>query len=340
MKLKLFKNILIFIMLASLIFSLSSCAQNNIVQDDNKFNIVASFGPMYCLLLELTHGAENITLNNMTPSVTGCLHDYILLPKDLKLLEHCDMFVINGAGMEGFADSVFNNFNDIKIADSSLGINSISIQYASDIIETSSDIQSAEAACNDPSHDHDEHNDHAGKNHHDHDHELNPHFWLSLNLVQLQAKNIVSELCKLNPQNAEIYTKNLAEFCNSAESLIYYQQDVLKGSPLKENFSLSLYPTFDYFLLDAGTKPISVVADSEDTPTAYYLSKLITYINDTDDISCIFGESQFSSTFVKTISNETGLPLITLDSLVNADYEKGSYFKTMRSNIDLLASLS
>lgn len=91
-------------------------------QEDKAFEIVTSFYPIYVFTKTLTEGAENVNVTNMTASDTGCLHDYQLMPRDLKKLEKADLFIINGVGMESFMDKVIEGTDGLEITDTSKDI--------------------------------------------------------------------------------------------------------------------------------------------------------------------------------------------------------------------------
>ena len=74
--------------------------RNNKEADDGKIKIVTSFYPMYIIAENITEGAENIELVNMTDVNVGCLHDYTLTTEDMKKVEDADVFISNGLGME------------------------------------------------------------------------------------------------------------------------------------------------------------------------------------------------------------------------------------------------
>ena len=79
------------------------------LNNDDKFLLVTSFYPMYILAENLTEGMEGVEVLNLTQNQTGCLHDYQLTSRDMKLLAKADAFLINGAGMELFMEKVLEN---------------------------------------------------------------------------------------------------------------------------------------------------------------------------------------------------------------------------------------
>lgn len=98
------------------ITALCGC-NNNVQKEDEGINIVTSFYPVMLLTKAVAGGIDGVNVTNMTKPQTGCLHDYALLPEDVKTLEKSDIFVINGLGMENFIDDVSENCNIIDLSE-------------------------------------------------------------------------------------------------------------------------------------------------------------------------------------------------------------------------------
>lgn len=107
-----------------LVLMLSGCATSKKVST-SKLKIVTSFYPIMLLTKAVVGDVEGVTIQNMTKPQTGCLHDYTLLPEDMKTLETADVFVINGLGMESFLQKVVAGLPNLKIIDLSKNINAI-----------------------------------------------------------------------------------------------------------------------------------------------------------------------------------------------------------------------
>lgn len=84
--------------------------------------IVTSFYPMYIHVLNVAAGIAGVEVRNLTPPVTGCLHDYQLRPADLVTLTQADVFVVNGAGMESFLDEAVRQVPKLRVVTASDGI--------------------------------------------------------------------------------------------------------------------------------------------------------------------------------------------------------------------------
>jgi zinc transport system substrate-binding protein len=98
------------------------CKENSDRPEKEEFLIVASFFPVYIIARNIADGAKGVKVFNMTPPVTGCLHDYSITTDDMKHLENADLFLINGAGMESFQEKISRKFPGLSIAELSEGI--------------------------------------------------------------------------------------------------------------------------------------------------------------------------------------------------------------------------
>jgi len=100
----------------------AGCSKEKAAVSVDEFLIVTSFYPVYVIAKNTADGIEGVRVVNMTPSVTGCLHDYNVTAGDMKNLENSDIFLFNGAGMESFLDKIAGKYPGLKIAELSRGI--------------------------------------------------------------------------------------------------------------------------------------------------------------------------------------------------------------------------
>ena len=173
-------------------------------ENDNKFKIVTSFYPIYVMTANITEGAQNIDVVNMTDTNSGCIHNYTLTTADMKKIENADVFIENGLGLESFIDKITNTNKEIKIIDSSKNLLNLINE--------------------------------------DEDDETNPHIWTSISNYITQVKNITKELAETNPENAEIYEANSKEYIQELTQLkLRYDSELnLKGQTavtLNESFA-------------------------------------------------------------------------------------------------------
>lgn len=160
------------------IIALTGCTvEENKKNGDNTFTIVTSFYPIYVFTKNVIGDIPGVELINMTEPQTGCLHDYQLIPADLKTLEKADAFVINGAGMEAFMDKVIRQQPDLDIIEASKGIELLK----------------------------------------DDNGEENPHVWVSISGAVTEVKNIAEGLAASDTKNAAAYRENADRYAKLLE---------------------------------------------------------------------------------------------------------------------------
>ena len=179
------KRFLLCALLLAAALTLSGCAAGmpdapqQPAQEQSNFTVVASFYPMYVLTANVVDGIPGVQVLSMAEQQTGCLHDYQLLPADMKALEKADVFVINGAGMESFMSRVSEQFADLTVITASDGIDMISDAQGN----------------------------------------VNAHVWLDPVRAAQQVKNIAAGLAEADPAHAEAYTKNGDAYADNLTSL-------------------------------------------------------------------------------------------------------------------------
>lgn len=90
------------------------CAKSGAKNASGGKKIMASFYPLYVMLLNITSGSD-AELSLLASPDTGCLHDYQLTTGDMKNLEAADILVLNGAGMEDFVEKALEVKDESQI---------------------------------------------------------------------------------------------------------------------------------------------------------------------------------------------------------------------------------
>ncbi|MBP8081607.1 MAG: zinc ABC transporter substrate-binding protein [Spirochaetes bacterium] len=96
------------------IFTFSACSKNS-NESKAKFTVITSFYPVYIIAKNVANTADGVEVINMTPPITGCLHDYSVTAGDMKLIEKADLFLMNGAGMENFSEEISSRYPELKV---------------------------------------------------------------------------------------------------------------------------------------------------------------------------------------------------------------------------------
>lgn len=276
-------------------------------EKDTKFNIVTSFYPMYVATLNITDGVEDVAVSNLTSQTTGCIHDYVLTTSELVTLAKADALVINGAGMEGFMDKVISNFQSLDIIDASSGI---------EVIQDKCELEQE--------HEH----------HEKHNHEINPHVFVSVKNHIKQVQNICNELVKIDSENKEKYEENTREYIAKLEKL---EKDIAENmAGLNNKNIVTFHNTLEYFAKDYELNVVGVIENEHGkTPSAGEIATLIEIIKN-NNVKSIFVEPEYSLKLVDTIAKETGAKVYMLNPVTSGKNNKDEYINIMSQNLRVL----
>lgn len=194
MKAKILKVISILVICS---FVFSGCTNSEVAgsKEAQVTTIVTSFYPMYIFTQNVVKDIKNVKVVNMTKPQTGCLHDYQMIPADLKTLDKADAFVINGAGMEAFMDKVIKQRPELKV------------------IEASKDIELLK----------------------DENGEDNAHVWVSISGAIKEVNNIAEGLATFDAKNTDAYKENAKAYVKLLEEQsdkMHKELDAFKGKDI------------------------------------------------------------------------------------------------------------
>ena len=272
--------------------------------------VVTSFYPIYLFAANLLDGAEGVTLTSLAEPGAGCLHDYQLQTGDMKELAKADAFLINGAGMEGYLEGVFEAFPALTVVDASTGVT---------LLEDCSD-----------GHDHD-HDDHG------HDHAYNAHIWLDASNAVIMVNNLAEGLIAALPAQADVIAANRDAYIARLTALDSEIESALVAVAKKD--IITFHEAFPYYANAYGLNVAAVVnRDPDDalSPRALAeLCKLVTSLG----VPPLFTEPQYEDKAAQTIARETGAAIHTLDPIVTGpenDVPLTYYEDVMRQNLTVL----
>lgn len=270
----------------------------------DEFVIMTSFYPMYIFCENIADGVEGVMVKNMAAPDTGCLHDYQLLPADMRALEEADVLVINGAGMEGFMDKIIAQYADLPVITASEGV---------------------EMLCGDHEHDHA----------HDHENEsVNAHVWLNPQLAAQQVENIGAALALLDGENADAYEDNTAAYAQSLRELGDEMKAALSG--LENRKIITFHEAFPYFAQAFDLEIVGVIErEPGEEPGTRELAETCDLVK-AQGVKALFAEPQYPNRAAETIARETGATVYTLDPIVTGELSKEAYEQKMRENLATL----
>ena len=211
---------------------------------------------------------------------------------DMKNLSGADIFVVNGAGMEAFLDKVVAQLPKLKIVHASGGI---------ELIQGG-----------------DEEGD-------------NPHIWVSVSLHVRQVENIVDQLASADPNHADQYKKNGAEYVARLDQLRQKMHAGLKD--IESRDIITFHEAFPYFAKEFDLNIAAVIErEPGSEPSAKELAETIEIVKEAK-VTALFAEPQYPAKAAEAIARESGAKIYTLDPAVTGPMKTDAYIEIMEKNL-------
>ena len=303
-----FSKVLLIIIIVSIIMLNSGCAGNNEKQDpdDNKIKIYTT---LYVLseFSQKIGGSQVEVVNLVPPGVSP--HDFEPTAKDIIALTKADIFLYNGAGMEGWVEKVLDNLKSSEVLS----------------IDASNKIELRE---NDEEHDHDEES-------HDEESNIDAHVWLNpLNALK-QAEEIKNALIQMDSENKTFYEENYQELKNKLTDLDKLYASELKNTNRKDFFMS--HAAFGYLAEQYGLTQNSISGViPADEPSPAEMVGLIKKAKELN-IKYILIDPRDVVKISEVLADEIGaetIPINTVASLTKEELAEGlDYFKIMEDNL-------
>lgn len=289
---------------------------------------VTSFYPVQLLAEAVSEGAEGVTVKNLTENHSGCIHDYTLTTRDMRLLSEADLFLINGGDMELFLEKAAAEYQDLKIVDTSEGYAFLegvehNHDHGADAHETKpctdpahhheADVHEAES-CTDPTHDHEEKEaDHAEdvEDHAGHSHAVNAHIWLDVDGYLLQLSGVEEAFVQADPAQAALYRKN-ADACRAELTKLKEEYETAKTA-LAGKETVVFHEGFVYLLRMLGIETVHCLSMDADTQIAAGEAAEITEECKLHGITLLFAEAEYVETVTDTFAKEISGQVVVLD---------------------------
>ena len=268
-------------------------------------NVLASTFPVWLFTQAVCAGVPGISVNLLLPSAAGCPHDFALRPGDMQKLARADIFIINGAGLEDFLNKPLS-----------------ALDRQPEVINAGENVPLLEESA-------------AHQHNHDHDHAhgaVNPHIFAAPDTAAMMVANIADGMVRLDPANASAYRKNAAAYATALGDLSSALKRI--GDRAKNRQIALEHEALAYLAANANLEIVDIF---ENGLSAAALGSLISALKAEQPV-VLAGDAQFPGKLLATLSDETGIPAISLDPCASGpenatpDY----YIKAMNKNISAL----
>lgn len=255
-------------------------------------------------------GGDHFSIEVMVPPGASP-HTYEPKPSQMRNLARARVFFTIGVAMEkAWLDKIATINPDLIVVNTEAGIDRVAMDAA-------------------------QHHDHGPAPHDDGDHGhgdvvengLDPHIWLSPQLVRKQAETIKKSLVELDRGNASVFEQNFSRFAGRIDALDMRLRRILEG---KQGMKFMVFhPSWGYFARSYGLVQIAVEIEGK-SPKPAHLQYLIEEARK-QRITAIFAQPQFSRKSAEVIAREIGAEVVLIDPLGE------NWFENMTSVADKLS---
>lgn len=307
---------------------------------EEEFLLVTSFYPMYVLAENLTAGVEGISVANLTENQTGCLHEYQLTSRDMKLLSQADAFLINGAGMELFIEKVLENNPELPVIEASHGMTLLAgVEHNHDhdheqegMAHDEEDSEHEKEHEKEHEEEHEDSQEEAG--HTGHSHSENGHVWMDVERYRKQVVTVKEELQQLLPEQKEELEQAAAAYDAKLQNLVQYTEELREHT--EGTHVVIFHEAFAYLAENLGMEVLMTLSlDEEAVPSAGEIAEVIEEINYHGG-AYIFIEREHAA-YADKIMKESMASVFYLDPLTTGDGDMDSYYAEMKKNLDTLS---
>lgn len=273
------------------------------VPEEGKARVVASFFPLYDFTQNVAGDRADVSV--FIPSGIEP-HDWEPTPQNVAQAESADLLIYNGAGFESWIADI----NPENAVDATAGL---------ELLEATEEHEEEEE-------------EHEGE-------EFDPHVWLDPVLAKHQVNAIRDGLVRVDPENADYYSTNAAEFSAELDELDAFIRSELSSCE-KTDF-IAFHSAFSYFSNRYGLTQHAIqglAPEGEVLPQRIQeVKELATELG----INVIYSEELVDPRLAEVIADEIPggqvLVLSPLEGLAEEEERNGmGYIDKMRENVENL----
>ena len=310
----------------------SSCRER---EDGDTLNVLATTPMMGEFVSQV--GGDNISLTVLMPPEANP-HTYDPSPQDATTIAEADLIFFTGLKYEPAPL--------LKLLESS----ACSPEVLAEVGESVFPVEFKEGG-------HDDHDDHGEEGHDDeeegHDDEeeghdeheghghgaYDPHFWFDPNRVSYAAEYIEGKLIQYDPANEESYKSLTDTFTSELRGLVNEVIELIGMIPSGNRKLITTHESLGYLEAKFGLEVLATIIPSLDSSDEVSPSDLVEVIEviEEEGVKVMFVESETPSVYAETLSEETGITLVT-GLYVETLKPNQSYSEFLISNVELIVN--
>jgi len=169
----------------------------------------------------------------------------------------------------------------------------------------------------------------------DHDHgSLDPHFWLDPSRLPAVADDVAAQLAEIDPDHADTYRANAADFTQAMSDLDAEYQAGLETC--ESRAIVTTHEAFSYLAERYDLEQVGISGvDPEGEPSPARLAEVGRVVQD-EGVSTIFFETLASPKVAETLADELGVETAVLDPLEGLTDDTQDYVSVAQANLETL----
>jgi len=276
-----------------------------------KIKVLASFSILADLVREV--GGDRVEVSTLVGANTD-MHGFQPTPAHAKAVAAAQLVVINGLGLEGWADRLVKaaNYKGARLV-ATKGVKALTAEVEGH-----------------------------GHNHkHKHSDRYDPHAWQEVANVKIYVTNIRDALAEVDPAGKDTYAKNASAYLQKLEALEAEIKQLFAGLSEKERRVITSHDAFHYFGDAYGIEFLAAqAAGGETQPSARDVARLIQQIRK-EGVKAIFVENISNPRVIEQIAKETNAKVggtLYSDALSAANGPAATYLDMIRHNAKTIAA--
>ncbi|MCX7623212.1 MAG: metal ABC transporter substrate-binding protein [Thermomicrobium sp.] len=267
--------------------------------------VVVTSIPIFATMVEVV-GGEFVEASAVMPPGTDP-HTYQPVPRDVAKLAVADLVVYNGGDLDPWME------RQLEATGSRARV-----VVLSEGLEPPPGVGEEEA--------------HAGETPAvEHEHGVNPHFWLDPDFGIIYVQRIAEGLAQVDPARAETYRANAERYIAEIRAFDEWAKEQIATIPPERRKLVTFHDAFPYFAAHYGLELVGVVILSPGRePSPQEVAQLVERIR-SEGVPAIFVEPQFNPKLAETIAQEAGVRVLELYS--DAAPAGTDYLGMMRRNV-------
>jgi zinc/manganese transport system substrate-binding protein len=277
----------------------------------DKVKVLASFSILADLVREV--GGERVEVSALI-GVNTDMHGFQPSPAHAKAVAAAQLVVINGLGLEGWADRLVKSAN-----------------YKGARLVATKGVKALSAETEGHGHNHK----------HKHSDRYDPHAWQEVANVKIYVANIRDALTAVDPAGKDVYAKNASAYSQKLDALEAEVKQLFAGMSEKQRRAITSHDAFHYFGDAYGIEFLAAQgAGGETQPSARAVARLIQQIKK-ESVKAIFVENISNPRIIEQIAKETNVKIggtLYSDALSDASGPAATYLDMIRHNAKTIAA--